>query len=66
MAKETDKTHVTDRREFLWRVSGTVAASGVVVPAVASAQDTTPPPAAKLLPTISALLAEIHAERVKT
>ncbi len=53
MAKETRETRVTDRREFLRHVSSAVAASGVVVPSVAAAQNTSPPPAAKLLPTIS-------------
>jgi hypothetical protein len=51
MTKEIQKT--TGRRRFLRQVSGTLAASGMVLPAVAAAQGTTPPAAAGLLPTIS-------------
>jgi len=52
MTKEIRETRTTDRREFLRRVSGAVAASGVILPAVAAAQDAPVSPAAELLPTI--------------
>jgi hypothetical protein len=52
MTKEIHKTRLTERREFLLGVSGTIAASGMVVPAIVGAQDATPPAAAELLPTI--------------
>ncbi len=53
MKKDTNESPVTDRREFLRCVSGTLAASGMVLPAVAEARDTPRPAAADPLPTIS-------------
>jgi hypothetical protein len=52
MVKETSQTRVADRRAFLKTVSGTVAASGTVIPAIAAAQGTSPGASAGLLPTI--------------
>jgi hypothetical protein len=53
MVKELHESRVTDRREFLRRVSGTLAASGVMLSAAAAAEDSGPPAAAEPLPTIA-------------
>jgi hypothetical protein len=52
MTNEFRHPQSTDRRDFLRRVSGTIAAAGAVVPAVAAGQGSVSQPAAGLLPTI--------------
>ena len=53
MTQETPKSRVTDRREFLRRVSGTLAASGVMLAGAGAADESAPLPVAEPLPTIA-------------
>jgi hypothetical protein len=53
MVKELHESHMTDRREFLRRVSGTLAASGVMLSAAASVAEDSVPTIAEPLPTIA-------------
>jgi hypothetical protein len=53
MVKELHESRVSDRREFLRCVSGSLAASGMVLAGSAAAETPSPPAAASPLPMIS-------------